>query len=818
MKATPQIFRLSRASRILGVVTVYGLGLLSTIATGGSGGGGDGDDGTVNQAPAISTLELETANVDYRAGDGETTIAATVTYSDPEADITSWRVELSDGSSATQAVTVNGSSGQISIAVPLSTELAGDVTAEIWVVDSAGNSSNRLSATIHVNGSSELTGLVLDGVQLDPAFDPATDDYSASVDFDVTSIRVTATLLEPEATLTIDSTPVASGTESPPVALAVGDNVIIVVATSSDGVSRQIEITVQRSASALLSDLSFSAGTLDQIFQPELLDYTGYASFLRPTTTVTAVPEDPGASVAVNGVSVAADWRSTDVDLAEGQTTIGMLVTGSDGVTTGSYSIDVSRATLSEFGQEIYAKASNAWEEDQFGWSVALSGNLLAVGAPAEWGAADGINGDQNDNGAILAGAVYVFERDPVTGWSQEAYVKASNSDEYDHFGFSIALSGNTLVVGAYTEWSAATGIDGDQDDNSADSAGAVYVFTRDPVTGWSQQAYIKASNTEFDEHFGTAVALSGDTLVVGAPWEDSAATGVNGDQNDNSALGAGAAYVFTRDPSGVWSQQAYLKASNTDAGDQFGQSVAIQGDVVAVGATGESSAAQGIDGDQNDNSAGLAGAVYTYVRDDAGQWQPEAYLKASNAGAVDYFGFSLAMHGDRLAVGARREDSAATGVNGDQMDETDRNSGAAYLFTRSPAGVWTQEAYIKASNTDEDDEFGSSIALTHDALLVGARFESSGAAGINGDEDDNAWPEAGAVYLFLRNAEGQWAQRAYIKASNAYNFDHFGWSVALSDDLLAVGARNEGSGATGIDGPQDDRSAAGSGAVYVFR
>lgn len=125
--------------------------------------------------------------------------------------------------------------------------------------------------------------------------------------------------------------------------------------------------------------------------------------------------------------------------------------------------------------------------------------------------------------------------------------------------------------------------------------------------------------------------------------------------------------------------------------------------------------------------------------------------------------------------------------------------------------------AYVKASNPDEDDDFGNAIALTDNALLVGARYESSGAAGINGDETDNAWPESGAAYLCLRSADGVWTQQAYLKASNTYLFDNFGWSVALADDALAIGGRNERGGATGIDGNQNDSSVLGAGAVYVF-
>jgi len=172
-------------------------------------------------------------------------------------------------------------------------------------------------------------------------------------------------------------------------------------------------------------------------------------------------------------------------------------------------------------------------------------------------------------------GARYPVTVDPL---AQQAYLKASNTGAGDEFGWSaVAVSGDTVVVGAHFEDSNATGVNGNQADNSAPDSGAAYVFTR---TGgvWSQQAYLKASNTTAFDQFGFFVAVSGDTVVVSAPGEDSNATGVNGNQADNSAPDSGAAYVFTRS-GGVWTQQAYLKASNTGGGDHFGPFVAVSRD-----------------------------------------------------------------------------------------------------------------------------------------------------------------------------------------------------------------------------------------------
>ncbi len=199
------------------------------------------------------------------------------------------------------------------------------------------------------------------------------------------------------------------------------------------------------------------------------------------------------------------------------------------------------------------------------------------------------------------------------TSWTQQAYLKASNTDPSDLFGFSVAVSGDTVVIGAAAESSNATGVNGDQANNSATFAGAAYVFVRNGTT-WSQQAYLKASNTDPQDFFGVSVAVSSDTVVVGAKNEAAATPpGSTATRPITAYAEPGAAYVFVRN--GVtWSQQAYLKASNTGEEDVFGGSVAASGDTVVVGAIGEDSSATGVNGDQTDNTAAdLSGAAYVF-------------------------------------------------------------------------------------------------------------------------------------------------------------------------------------------------------------
>ena len=494
---------------------------------------------------------------------------------------------------------------------------------------------------------------------------------------------------------------------------------------------------------------------------------------------------------------------------------------------------------------QAYVKPSNTTvfpDLTNFGWSVALNGDTLAVGG-VDSSCATGVNGNQMDRNCPNSGAVYVFTRNGET-WSQQAYLKASNNDLVStRFGASVSLSGDTLVVGASDEFSCAPGINGNQADKACTGAGAVYVFTRSGST-WSQQAYVKASNPNAHDAFGGSVSVSGNTLAVGAPNEQSCATGINGNQLDNGCgdqgNGAGAVYIFTRGEN-VWTQEAYLKASNTRIGQAFGIDVSLDGDTLAVGAATEGSCATGIDGDQSNNACRNAGAVYVFTRTGA-TWTQQAYVKASNTNMEDVFGINVALNGDTLVVGARFEASCASGINGNQLDNGCGGAGAVYIFARTNTR-WSQVAYVKpiASNvtTHVAREFGRWLTFDGTTLAVGVSDDSCG-TGFNPSPGLNNCGGSGAVYLFTRTATS-WAQRAFVKASNAEEGDFFGsyydnsGGVAIDGNTLAVGAPQEQSCATGINGDQTNNSCGivmyfdghspdpipargGVGAVYVYR
>lgn len=461
--------------------------------------------------------------------------------------------------------------------------------------------------------------------------------------------------------------------------------------------------------------------------------------------------------------------------------------------------------TIDPIAQQAYLKASNTDGNDNFGASVAISGDTVVVGAPMEAGSGKGIN-PANNNATAGAGAAYVFVR---TGgiWTQQAYLKASNSQLGDHFGASVSISGSTVVVGAPNEDGSGLNVN-PTNNNSAGNSGAAYVFARSG-TVWSQQAYLKASNTGVEDNFGSSTAISGNTIVIGAPDEGGSGKGVNPVSN-NSAPRSGAAYVYVRSGS-TWTKQAYLKASNTGTSDAFGIAVAISGSTIVVGADYESGSGKGVN-PVNNNTAPHAGAAYLFLRTGT-TWKQQAYLKAHNTTAEDYFGGAVSISGNSVVVGAWGESGSGKRVNPPDNNNAGM-SGAAYVFLRSGT-TWKQQAYLKAHNTEMSDNFGSSVAISGNTVLVGAPREAGGGTGIN-PADSNTKEDSGAAYVFTRSGT-TWSLKTYIKAANSGSYDAFGSSVSLGTDGTAIiGAPKEAGGGIGVD-PEDDNVLFGAGAAYIF-
>ncbi|WP_095987402.1 DUF7507 domain-containing protein [Cystobacter fuscus] len=378
-----------------------------------------------------------------------------------------------------------------------------------------------------------------------------------------------------------------------------------------------------------------------------------------------------------------------------------------------SYPVTIDPLIVTE---QAKLTASDAAAFDNFGWSVALSGDTAVVGAP------------DDDTGA---GSAYVFVRSG-TAWSQQAKLTASDAAALDSFGTSVALSGDTAVVGAYGDDTAA-----------GEDAGSAYVFVRSGTT-WSQQAKLTASDAVAFDRFGSSVALSGDTAVVGARGDDTAAgsetgsayvfvrsgtawsqqakltasdaaagdlfgwsvalsgdTAVVGAPDDDT--GAGSAYVFVRSGT-AWSEQAKLTASDAAALDSFGTSVALSGDTAVVGAPNDDTAA-----------GSETGSAYVFVRSGTA-WSQQAHLTASDAAAGDFFGWSVAISGDIAVVGAYADDTAAG-----------QQAGSAYVFVRSGT-AWSQQAKLTASDAAAFDSFGVSVAISGGTVVVGALGDAGSA------------------------------------------------------------------------------------------
>jgi hypothetical protein len=458
--------------------------------------------------------------------------------------------------------------------------------------------------------------------------------------------------------------------------------------------------------------------------------------------------------------------------------------------------VRATAATNPQWQQTAYLKAPNAEASDYFGYSVAISGDTIVVGANWEDSNSTAVCNTLNfatcdNNSASNAGAAYVFERDGSGNWQQKDYLKAPNTETGDRFGYSVAISGDTIVVGTQFEDSNSTAVcnefassacdnaggDG-PNNNGASEAGAAYVFERDGSGNWQQKAYLKAPNAEANDYFGYSVAISGDTIVVGTQFEDSNSTAVCNDlmscsgMGNNLASNSGAAYVFERDGSGAWQQKAYLKAPNTGPDDRLGRSVAISGDTIVVGARQEDSDSTVVCNAPNfaacdNNSTTDAGAAYVFERDGSGAWQQKAYLKAPNAEANDWFGWSVAVSGDTIVVGAYGEDSSSTAVMNfpfGSFSEGAIDAGAAYVFERDGSGAWQQKAYLKAPNAGGSDYFGYFVAISGDTIVVGAYDEGSNSTEVcNGFTDplcdnsggdgpnNNGASGAGAAYVFER-------------------------------------------------------------------
>ena len=519
----------------------------------------------------------------------------------------------------------------------------------------------------------------------------------------------------------------------------------------------------------------------------------------------------------------------------EGDTAVvGAPADDDNGADSGSAYVFVRNGTAWSLQQKLLGSGGAA--DDQFGHSVDISGESTVVGARGDdegavntgstyvfvrsgtvwseqqklrasgiagqsFGTSAGISGDRIISGAPLAyipGIAYGYERSG-TVWTAEQKIGpagAFRSDQY--LGSSVSISGDTAVIGAPG-----------YDHGSNADAGLVYVFIRNG-NAWTEQQGLFASDGSAGDRFGTSVGISGDTLVVGASYDDDVGSA------------SGSVYVFVRSGS-VWAQQQKLVASDGAANDFFGNSLSISGDTVVVGSS------------YDDDLGSTSGSVYVFVRTGS-VWTEQQKLLASDGAANDRFGVSVSLSGGTVAVGSFWDDDAGG------------ESGSAYVFTRSGA-VWTEEQKLVPLDGAASDQFGGAVAVSGDTLVACARlddgagvdagsayvftrsgavwteqqelFASDGlagqelctAVGVDGDtvlvgasRDTGNGSLSGAAYVFVRNGS-LWTELNKVQASDGEALDEFGFAVGLSADTAVIGARGD-----------DDRGPhAGAAYVVVF-
>ena len=432
------------------------------------------------------------------------------------------------------------------------------------------------------------------------------------------------------------------------------------------------------------------------------------------------------------GGDVAADSRfGRSLSILHDTIVVGASLDDDGGTNSGSAYVFVRNGI--SWSEQAKLTANDAAADDAFGISVSISNDTIIVG------------GSLTDDDGTNSGSAYLFER--IGGvWSEALKITADDAEAEDRFGASVAISGDTIIIGAaYDDYDGVT------------NSGSSYLFERDGES-WVQEAKLTAGviagDSESEDWFGISLAIAGDTVIVGASHDDDGGTS------------SGSAYIFTRNNK-VWEQQAKLTSLDASSGDLFGVSTAISGNTAVIGAV------------YDDDDGISSGSAYVFTRT-GNIWSQQAKLKANDAAAEDYFGEELAISGDSVVIGARFN------------DDKGNNSGSAYIFVRTGT-TWLQQAKLIANDAEADDTFGESLAISNDTVVIGAAL----------DDDDGQG--SGSAYIFVRSGI-TWSQQAKLTASDASANDQFGRAVAISGDTVIVGAWRDDTGGL-ID----------SGSAYVF-
>lgn len=453
--------------------------------------------------------------------------------------------------------------------------------------------------------------------------------------------------------------------------------------------------------------------------------------------------------------------------------------------------LSLSLNSLAQTYSEVFkAIAFDRESEDRLGYSVDISGNYAIVGCYGD------DFGPSNPN----MGSAYIFEKTGIEDWTFVQKINNSDQDDYDRFGWSVAIDGDIAIIGAYGEDEDAL------DANTMSKAGSAYIFQRGGDGVWTQMQKIVASDRTIDDEFGWSVDIAGTTVIVGAHFECHNAVGGAYEYH------AGSAYIFDLGVDGIWTQTQKIVGSqraddhyypdgrpdptDEDLSDLFAGSVAISGDYIVVGAHnydyGPAGAGTGFIWNQ--------GCAYIFERS-GGIWTEAKQIHSSIRHSWDRFGYAVDIDSNIVVIGVWSEDESEFEAS------SLKNAGAAYIFERNLVGNWLQVQKLDASDRTTGDHFGKDIAIDGNLLVIGAEQEDIDGDGGFGDTLSNA----GAAYIFLKDGAGVWSEIQKVTASDRQDLDLLGESVGISGTSIIVGAWQQDLDSVGLDYIED------AGAAYIF-
>ncbi len=612
------------------------------------------------------------------------------------------------------------------------------------------------SSGFSAKSTSQLALLTVEGGHLEPSFSSKRQDYLLILDDSGKPLTLTAEPAHDLATITLNGQPLPAGKKSPPLAVTETPYTITIHVVSPDqSRSTDYRLTVLRpgetppesaeetppasgepddGAPATLSGLQVAEGTLTQTFDPATTRYDANVGYLTATTTITAKPATADTTVSIDGKRVGAPDYSTRVSLKEGANTVEITVTTADGKSTTRYTLVIQRANADTFVQRNILRADTPQFHARFGFSIAIAGNVAAISAPKTKAA-----------GKRGSGSVYLFRY--IDGsWVQTQRLDEPPSPQTgNRFGYSVAMDGGTLAIGAF-------GYDGIQS-----NSGRVYLYEADDDGNWTLKTAFQSPTPRPNEHFGYNIALSGSHMAVATLH----------DQSNNN----GKVFLYQR-------QKDEWKAVQTidipGSSDRFGQTIVMDGDLLAIGSFGDDNECLRI-------LANDPGKVTLY-RHDGTNWKKEDELQADNGDGSDRFGFSMALSGDTLVIGAICEDALSNPKKNDGIQV-----GAAYVFT-ADNGKWRQRAYLKEPKPRSHNLFGYRVTLDGNLLAISSPLNDTGGV------------DAGSVYLY-QGAGDKWKMLRKIQPTDIGTLDEFGVDLLLRDGHLLIGStqpRKTASSATG--------------------